>query len=255
MFFFLSKTLNYFTMPLVIVSLLLIISLIVKGKKWKTRTRVAGIILLLLFSNDFISNEAMRLWEIPATPYAEIKKSYEWGILLTGVTKAETEPYDRVHFSSGADRATHTVQLYKLGLIKKVLISGGSGRLIDIGQREANDLTDALVLMGVRKQDILVESESRNTHESAVNVKALLQSISRPEDCLLITSGFHMRRSLGCFANEEWPVDAFSADIITHKRKITFDILFIPKYEALNVWQHVIKESIGYVSYKVAGYI
>lgn len=254
MFFFLSKTLNYFTMPLVIVILLLLLSLILRGQ-WKGRTRVAGIALLLLFSNDFISNEAMKFWEIPATPYAEIQKSYEWGILLTGVTKAETEPYDRVHFSSGADRATHTVQLYKLGLIKKILISGGSGRLIDIGQREANDLTDALILMGVLREDIVVESDSRNTHESAVNVKAILQNISRPDDCLLITSGFHMRRSLGCFANEGWPVDTFSADIITHNRKFTFDILFIPKYEALNVWQHVIKESIGYVSYKAAGYI
>lgn len=255
MFFFLSKTLNYFTMPLVIVILLLLLSLVLKGNRWRKRTRAAGIVLLFLFSNDFISNEAMRLWEIPATPYAEIQKSYEWGILLTGVTKAETKPYDRVHFSSGADRATHTVQLYKLGLIRKVLISGGSGRLIDIGQREANDLADALVLMGIRQEDILIESESRNTHESAVNVKALLQNISRPEDCILITSGFHMRRSLGCFANEGWPVDTFSADIRTTNRKFTFDVLFIPRIEALNVWQHVIKESVGYISYKVAGYI
>lgn len=214
-----------------------------------------GITLLLFWSNDFIANEAIKLWEIPPTPFAQIQKTYEYGIVLTGVTKAEMEIDDRVYFYRGADRAYHAVQLYKMGLIKKILVSGGSGRLIDIGQREANDLANAMEIMGVTKEDIIVESNSRNTHESAVEVASMLKSKSNPKDCLLITSGFHMRRSIGCFKKEGWPVETFSADILSHKRTFSLDVLLIPKVDSLIIWQHLLKESVGYVSYVVAGYI
>lgn len=255
MFFVLSKTLNYLTMPLVIVSLLLLASWVIRKTKWKKRLFVAGVCLFLFWTNEFIANELMLLWEVPPTPFEEVHKSYDWGIVLSGVAKSEMEPDDRVYFNKGADRVTHAVQLYKKGLLKKILISGGSGRLLKIGEREANDLSSAMIMMGVNSADIVVESNSRNTHESAVEVKKILEKISRPEDCLLITSGFHMRRSLGCFAKGGWPTDVFSTDFLTHKRTFTFDVLFIPKLEALIIWQHLIKEIVGYVSYSAVGYI
>ena len=184
-----------------------------------------------------------------------MNKSYEWGIVLSGVAKAQMEPDDRVYFSRGADRVVHAVQLYKKGLIKKILVSGGSGRLLDIGEREANDLGSAFELMGVDPADILVESNSRNTHESAVAVQQLLVGQSTPDNCLLITSGFHMRRSRASFEKAGWSVDTFSADFLSHPRTFTFDVLFIPRIDALTIWHHLIKETVGYLSYKVAGYI
>lgn len=255
MFFFLSKTLNYIMMPLVMVSLLLLMSAIIRKAKWKKRFFIAGLSLLLIFSNEFIANELMTFWEIPATRFSEVKKTYTWGILLSGVTKGGMQPDDRVYFHRGADRVTHTVQLYKLGLIEKVLVSGGSGRLLDIGERESNDLAEVMILMGVSPDDIVIESNSRNTHESALEVIKLLKDKALPQDCILITSGFHMRRSLGSFASVGWPLDAFSTDFLTHPREFTFDVLFIPKLEALNIWHHLIKETVGYISYAIVGYI
>ena len=255
MYFLLSKTLSYLTMPLVIVVALLVISQMVRKTKWRKRILYTGLFLLYFWSNDFIANEVIRWWEIPATPFSRIQKSYEWGIVLTGVTKAEMEVQDRIYFSRGADRVYHAVQLYKMGYVKKILVSGGSGRLLDIGQREANELATAMELMGVAREDILIEAESRNTHESSVEVKKLLERKTKPENCLLITSGFHMRRSAGCFRKAGWPVDTFSADILGHQRTFSFDVLFIPRIEALHVWQHIIKESVGYMTYVMAGYI
>jgi uncharacterized SAM-binding protein YcdF (DUF218 family) len=255
MFFILSKTLNYLMMPLVIITLLFIVSALLKKKKWRRRFFQLALVLLLLFSNEFIANELMAAWEIPATPYQSIERKYTWGVLLSGVAKAGMKPDDRVYFSRGADRVVHTVQLYKLGIIKKVLVSGGSGRLLDIGERESNDLADAMVLMGVNPADIVIESDSRNTHESAIAVKKILLNNAQLTDCILITSGYHMRRSLGCFNKVDWPMDSFSADFLSHPRSYTFDTLFIPKIEALLTWHHLIKETVGYLSYKVAGYI
>ena len=165
------------------------------------------------------------------------------------------EPDDRVYFHRGADRVTHTLQLYKMGLISKILVSGGSGRLLDIGECEANDLSDVLIMMGVKSEDIVVESNSRNTHESGVEIRKILETRTTAGECILITSAFHMRRSLGVLANSGWKVDAFSTDFLTHPRVYTFDVLFIPKLEALSIWHHLIKETVGYAAYFVVGYI
>jgi uncharacterized SAM-binding protein YcdF (DUF218 family) len=255
MFFFLSKTLSYLTMPMVIIVACLVLSAIIRKPTWKKWLFRTGLGLLLFCSNGFIANEAIGAWETPGTPFNEIHKTYEWGILLTGVAKPETEPRDRVHFNRAVDRATHTVQLYKLGLIKKVLVSGGSGRLIDIGEHEADELAEALIMMGIPKEDIVTENKSRNTHDSAVEVKKILNGITTPDQCVLITSAFHMPRSLACFSKVGWKMDTFSAHIIYSKRSFSFDTLFIPNAEAIDLWRILIKEWVGIAAYKVAGYI
>jgi uncharacterized SAM-binding protein YcdF (DUF218 family) len=256
MFFFLSKTLSYITMPLVIISILLLLSVFLKKtSKWKSRCFKIALGLLFFLSNDFIANEIVRWWEVPATPFASIQKKYECGILLTGVTKSEMEPSDRVYFSRGADRVTHTLQLYKLGIIKKILVSGGNGKLVKIEKQEADQIVEVLILMGVPESDIFVENKSRNTHESALEIDRLFRNQIKPENCILITSAFHMRRSKACFVKQGWNVDMFSTDFISHKRRFTPDALLIPKEEALGDWHILVREWTGMVAYKLAGYI
>lgn len=255
MFFVLSKTIGYLLQPLVIIGLLIIGSIVIR-KSWIRRwSRILAIVFFFLFTNEFVANEVMRLWEQPGTPFKEISKTYEWGILLTGVARAQVQPSDRVHFARGADRAYHTVQLYKLGVVKKILVSGGTGRLLDIGEREADDLAQALIVMGVAQSDIAIEAASRNTYESAIAVKEMLAPLYQPEQCLLITSGFHLPRALACFRKAGWAMDTFSAEIRAHDRIYSFDTLFIPKTEPLIQWQTLLKEWWGMLAYKLAGYI
>ncbi|MCU0419089.1 MAG: YdcF family protein [Cyclobacteriaceae bacterium] len=235
-----------------IVALVLISSFFIR--RWRRALRVAAGVLLYFFCNDFIANEVMTAWEVEETPWSTMNKTYEWGIVLTGVTRLDTEPRDRVHFARGADRVVHTVQLYKKGIIKNVLISGGSGRLIRNEVREADELYEVFVLLGVDSAHLRVENESRNTAESARAVPHLLPGVT-PRDCLLITSAFHMRRSLACFAKQGWPMDAFSTDKRTHRRLFKPDVLFIPSYEAIGLWQSLLKEWTGMLAYKLAGYI
>jgi len=253
MFFTLSKILGYLASPLVWVCLIFFGAAFSKKKKWKRRLFWTALTMLLFFSNEFIANEVMRAWEVPATPFETINKAYAYGILLTGVTSTDTQPDDRVYFHRGADRVVHTVDLYKRGLIKRVLITGGSGRLVTEGRREANDIYKAMLLMGVDSSDMVIENKSRNTYESAVKVKELIGE--EPGNLLLITSAYHMRRSKGCFTKVQLRVDVFSTDFYTHPRLFTPDILLIPKVDALLIWQRLIKEWIGVVAYKLAGYL
>lgn len=254
MFFIFSKVLNFLTNPLVIVFALFLFSIFSKNPKRKKRFFWIAFSLLLFFSNDFIANEMMNAWEVAPTPYAEIKRTYAWGIVLTGVTINDKMPDDRVYFQRGADRVVHTVELYKKGIIKKILISGGSGRLVTKARKEADELLKVMVLMGVPSYDIAIENESRNTYESAVNVKELLKG-EQERSYLLITSAFHMRRSVACFRKAGFELDTFSGDFFAHPRYFTPDVLVIPKADSIMIWQKLFKEWAGMVAYRVAGYI
>lgn len=255
MFFFLSKTLYYLTMPLSIVALCFVLSYVLQSGLWRRRLRIGGIVLLLLFSNEFVANEVMKAWETETPAYSSMRK-YKLGIVLTGALIPQMKPDDRVYFHRGADRVVHTIQLYKLGLIEKILVSGGSGRIIDIGEREADQFKKAMILMGVPDSVILVENLTRNTHESAAAVKSMLDDLDyASEECLLITSAFHMRRSLACYRKAGLPLDSFSTDFYARADVIYLDAFLIPKPEALVIWHKLVKEWLGLAAYWVAGYV
>lgn len=255
MFFILSKTLTYLIQPLSIVFILGIASLFLPQPKWKKRLRCLAIALLILFTNDFIANEAVRLYETPITPLSEIKKQYEWGIVLTGVTATNKVLKDRVYVISSPDRVNHSFLLYKSKIIKKILISGGSGKLLDDTYSEARELLAMYVMMGVDSADILIEGESRNTHESAVEVTKLLRGKVEPQNTLLITSAFHMPRSKACFKKEGWFCDTFATDIRFHHREFTPDSWLIPRADTFATWNALFKEWFGLAAYWFSGYV
>ena len=255
MFFFLSKTLSYLVAPITIISACLFASLLVKHKVWRKRLTLGGVILLLFFSNEFIANEFMKAWEVKAKPFADMRH-YKVGIVLTGVTIPELTPGDRIYFQKGADRIVHTVQLYKLGIIDKILVSGGSGRIVVLEEREANQFRDAMLLMGVPDSVIVLENQTRNTRESAVEVKKMLADLGYSSDeCVLITSAFHMRRSLACYAKVGLDIDPFSTDFYARQGDYYFDAFFIPKLEALIIWHKLSREWMGFIAYWTAGYV
>jgi uncharacterized SAM-binding protein YcdF (DUF218 family) len=254
MFFFLSKTAGYLAQPMVIICLLFLAGLIIKNPRRKKILLIGSFVLLMIFSNQFLAHTAMRAWEVPPVPFSEVDSVYDYGIVLTGVTKGRAGPDDRVYFSRGADRATHSMQLYKLGLIRKMIISGGTGRLLDVGVREADELATFMILAGVRADDIVIENKSRNTHDSAVEVSAMLKDIPGPKRLLLITSGYHLRRARACFVKAGLEVDVFSTDPLA-SGSLSFDMFIVPKPDAFGVWHSLFKEWAGMIAYKLAGYI
>ncbi len=254
MFFFLSKVLAFLAQPLSVVFILLLASRIVRSATWRKRLLIAGISLLVFTSNFFIANEVMRAWELPVTPFSSLGQ-YDYAIILTGVTKTETKPKDRVYFSQGADRATHTLQLYKMGYVKKIIVSGGSGRLDGGGVKEADDLADFLLLAGVPKEDILIENESKNTHESALAVSQIVGQIEGSKKLLLVTSGYHMRRALACFRKVNLDVDPFSVQPVSDPRQFGLGLILIPRIDAIGMWQTMIREWVGMAAYWIVGYI
>lgn len=267
MFFFLSKTLFYFLMPITWVTLFLLIA--VFSKKWRLKSLRIGFILFLFFTNPFLANEMYLLWEIPPTPIKEIKQ-YEIGIVLTGMSNSGKEPKDRVYASQGIDRLLQAVRLYKDGKIKKIAIVGMSEEIDLITGEEKPPIRtykyrDMLKDMCVKEEDILIEPKSKNTYENAQfsaqflekNAKKLnlnFTTDSNQNQILVITSAFHLRRSLGCFEKAGLKVDGFSTDFMATERKNTLTILsIIPTEEAMAKWGRIIHEIVGYIVYDATG--
>jgi uncharacterized SAM-binding protein YcdF (DUF218 family) len=127
------------------------------------------------------------------------------------------------------------------------------GRLLE-GEGDAATAVRFFAAFGIPQERLILENESRNTYESAVNVPRLLKQ-EPPGEYLLITSAFHLRRSVACFRKAGFKVDVFSTDFYTHPRYFSPDILFIPSPDSIMTWQKLFKEWAGMVAYKVAGYI
>src|SRR5690606_15922352 len=105
MFFYLSQFLSFLVMPLTLVILLFLSGMIFSHRRvvlW------LGFALLLFFSNLFLANYVMYLWE-PEYKGIDDLPEFEIGIVLTGVTNLNKTAHDRTFFNKGADRATHAV--------------------------------------------------------------------------------------------------------------------------------------------------
>ena len=107
-----------------------------------------------------------------------------------------------------------------------------------------------LLNMGVKDEDILLEKNSRNTKENAEYTAILLgNNISKKS--LLITSANHMRRANLCFKKNDFLITCFPTDIINSEIKLSFDYLFLPKVSALETWENLLHELIGYIIYLI----
>lgn len=182
---------------------------------------------------------------------------YDVGIVLTGVTNLNKSAEDRTFFSRGADRATHAMQLYKEGKIRKILITGGAAFYRANENREADLLANFMYTAGVPKEDVIIENQAVNTRENAVFAKEKLmeEGYDLQNAYLIITSAFHMKRSKACFDKVGLNTETFPVDYYGTDSKANFQNLLQPSPESLHHWQILVKEWTGLIMYRIVGYI
>lgn len=257
MFFLFSKILSFLIKPLVWVLVLMVIGILLKNPKRKKVAHILALLVFLVFTNGFLSNAILKLWELDPVPINELAQ-YETGIVLTGVVNTEIKPQDRVYFHKGADRVTHAAQLYLQGKIKKIVISGGTGKVIEYEDDipEAEKIVDYYRLIGIPWEDLIIDSKAQNTRQSAENCKLILDKMYPDGRHLIVTSAFHQRRSMACFRKVGLSADPFPCDFYTDRSgEFNFSSLFLPSVVALSRWELMIKEWVGMVAYKAANYI
>lgn len=251
MFFIFSKIFQYIFSPTIWIIVIFIVSIFIKKQKAKKVLRIIGFSMLIFFSTPFVFFEFMRVWEPKAKFKSELKPQYDYGIVLTGMITYDPK-YERINFNSSSDRLWQTIELYKEGYLDKIFITGGSGEVFNQNFKESKILKDYLIKFGIPEEDILIEINSKNTYENAVETAKILKPKENRHKYLLITSAYHMRRSAACFKKQGFEFDTYVTDRYAGKRIFNGD-LFIPKSEILQNWTLLIHEVSGYVIYWITG--
>ena len=253
MFFFLSKLLTFLLSPLIWVFALLLCAIY----KWKSRhvkrMLMLAISILYIFSNEFLCDEAYRAWEYPFTKIEEAD-NYDYAVLLGGFSAYDTA-FSRNKFTEAGDRFIQTYHLYQQGKVKKIFITGGSGSFLRQEETEADKVKNFLISLKVPEEDVIMEKESRNTHENAVYTAKWLSVNDPSASCLLITSASHMPRAIGCFKKTNLNVTPYTTHRLTEPRKFDPDTLLVPHARNLTKWDILLKEMVGILIYRVVGYI
>jgi uncharacterized SAM-binding protein YcdF (DUF218 family) len=111
------------------------------------------------------------------------------------------------------------------------------------------------VRIGIPAADILIDSVSDNTYENAVNTAKILNTEFAGGSYLLITSAFHMRRSLACFYKQGLYLHPYATNKLVGIRRWDISYLIIPSIESMGYWEKLTHEIVGYIVYDIKGYI
>ena len=175
--------------------------------------------------------------------------------MLGGGTVTFDKKYHRNTYRENVDRLLQAVDLYEEGKIKKILITGGSGNLIYKDVKEADLMDSFLRKIKIPSSDILIDTLAENTHQNAVYSKIILAGYPNLSKFLLITSSVHMRRAMGCFEKEGIKVTPYPTNLVNSDGPWNFEYLFIPQASNFLIWNGTIHEMVGFMVYKIMGYI
>jgi uncharacterized SAM-binding protein YcdF (DUF218 family) len=252
MFFVLSKLLALAVAPAVWIVVAGLYGWLTKKPKMRRLAYRTAIGLTLLFSNGFVFNEVRRLYEPKERLASQLDTVYDYGIVLTGMTRLNRETGNG-HFSEGSDRLMQALRLYGQGKVKRLIITGGSSRIFPTDYREATFLREWAIDIGIPAKDIVAESNARNTRENALFTAQWLQANGQGS-ALLITSATHMPRSLACFAKVGLVIDSFPADPAAARQDYGWQTFLLPNLSILSSWSGLFHEWIGFLAYRLAGY-
>ena len=221
LFFVLSKTLWTFGRPDHLLLLLLTLAVLVLG--WNSRRRKARsfayfvLLLLWLVALVPVGQWLLHPLEQRFAPPAQLSQQPLAGVIvLGGAEKLGMMRYhQRPEFTEAADRVMAVPVLARQLPQLPIVYTCGSGWLTE-QQIKGADFTrryfDSLGLDG----RVLYERESRNTYENATLSRDLVRQQLGEQALggrwLLVTSAFHMPRSVGVFRQQGWDVLPYPVD-------------------------------------------
>ncbi|WP_426671779.1 YdcF family protein [Mucilaginibacter sp. McL0603] len=242
MYFIFSKVLLFLLFPLNWIIIFLLIALFSKRQKLKRKCFITGVVLLIIFSNPLLLYLFAKNWDVNSAPLNK-NKVYSSVIVLGGFS-GEDKNGNGV-FNENADRFIQGVKLKEEGRVSHILISSGNGNLGQSKFKEAVWTQSVLKEFNLPDSAVLIEPDSRNTFENATFSKQILQKAHLQPPYILVTSAYHMRRSLYIFKKEGMDVVPYSSGRITSNVKFSFLDYMMPDAGVLAGWCTYLKELIG----------
>ncbi|HEV2899074.1 MAG TPA: YdcF family protein [Pseudaminobacter sp.] len=257
MFFYLSKVFGFFAQPLSFSILLLAAGLLAVFFGWRrTGMTLEVAALLVLVLSAWTSFGALLLEPLeerfarPSNLPATVDGIVVLGGGFEGAVNLARGGYE---LNSGGDRFVEAAILARRHPGAKIVVTGGTGALILQGEGDADTAPRLLTALGVAPERLILENRSRNTYENAVFTKELVTP--RPgETWLLVTSAFHMPRSMALFRKAGFDVLPWPVDYRTSGRE-GLGVLRDNATDAMQNTTIAIREWIGLFAYWLSGRI
>jgi uncharacterized SAM-binding protein YcdF (DUF218 family) len=251
MFFYLAKILWFFATPSNLLVSLLLLGLVLAAA---TRLRRSGLGLAIAATAGIfiIGLSPLATWVMypleTQFPVYEHGEPVDGIVILGGALVPDTTmQLGQADLNEAGERILAAVELSRLYPEARILLTGGTGRLVAEAFSEAEATAEELVKLGVPRERMIIEGRSRNTHENAEFSRAVADP-APGERWLLVTSAWHMPRSIGVFRQVGFEVIAYPVDFRTvASRNLT--IPFIAISEGLRRIDVASREWVGLLAY------
>lgn len=216
--FFTSKFLSTFIQPLTWAAVLLLLAL-----WWLPRRPVAALWTLLvaisltaLVGWLALPNAVLRLLESQYAVPTESLAPYAGLVVLGGDIDVPRGAHDGRGFvlSDGGQRMTTSVALSRQYPHLQLLFTGGQSDIIDRGISVADAARAYYTSVGVPPERVLYERAARTTYENAI-LSASVPGVDKTQPWLLLTSAWHMPRSMALFRAAGWNVTPYPVGFVS----------------------------------------
>lgn len=217
MFFYLSKPIWFLLQPTSLFIILMVLGLVWCGAGWLKTGRWllwSGLLGLIAAGVSPLGNWLILPLEerFPRPDPVAVPKPA--GIIVLGGVHNPVIGKSRgaLALNESAERLVVGVDLARKYPNAKFVFTGGSAAIFSSESTEAESVREILLpALGLPKNRLIVENNSRNTYENAMLTHKLLRP-GRQEKWILVTSAYHMPRAVGSFLKAgfdiiPWPVD------------------------------------------------
>ena len=174
---------------------------------------------------------------------------YRGVIVLGGATGSPGiyKAHGQVPLGDAAERMTVPIALMRKFPNFELIFSGGEGRLVLTGITEAELAGVFYTEQGVDMKRVTLETQARTTRENASRIAALLGERCK-QHWLLVTSAWHMPRSMAEFQAVGCNVTAYPVDFRTGEETSWTEYSMAG---SLMAWQTALHEYLGMFVYGV----
>ena len=215
LFFVLSKTVGSLLLPSnFMIGLLLLGAILLATRRARLGRRLMVIATILLAICAFAPIGNMLIYPLEQRfPAWDPARGAPDGIVILGASiEADlSAAHGTAIVRSAPDRIIRGAMLAHAYPNARILYTGGSANLFSNDAREADFAASILEGLGIAKSRLIMERRSRNTLENAEFSRDLVKP--KPgERWLLVTSAFHMPRSVGLFRKAGFAVEPYPVD-------------------------------------------
>lgn len=181
----------------------------------------------------------------------ELPEKVDGIVVLSGAESGyHSHIWQQIQVNGAAERLLKFMELTRKYPDAKHLFTGGSGNIGLEKDSSAEVARELFTTQGLDTSEILFEGAARNTYENAKLSKVMVQP-QPGEVWVLITTSWHMPRSVGIFRQLDWKVIPYPVDYYSRKGDLfRFQYGFGKNLSLLAIGM---KEWVGLIAYRLTG--